>query len=283
MDKKTQRKLAETFLALHHDPKLLVLPNIWDPLGARMLERLGYPAVATASAAVAFSLGYDDGEKITFATMLDVIRRIAASIDVPFTADLERGYADNPRAVAENVRQVIGVGAVGINIEDSTVEGGPLAPVEVQCDLIRAVRSAADEEEVPIVINARTDAFLRDAPASEAEKTEETIARGRAYVDAGADCVYPIVAGNIETLKKIHTEISAPVNVYAPASSASMQDLEAAGISRLSLGPGLIKASVTAMKNVALALKNYGTFDSFTKDVVSSGEIQDYVSKDRMS
>ena len=97
MDKTTQIQKAEKFLALHHEPKLLVLPNIWDPLGARLLEGLGYPAVATASAAVAYSLGYDDGQKIKFDAMLDVIERIASSVAVPMTADIERGYAEHPQ------------------------------------------------------------------------------------------------------------------------------------------------------------------------------------------
>lgn len=124
MDKTTQIKKAEKFLALHHAPKLLVLPNIWDPLGACLLEGLGYPAVATASAAVAYSLGYDDGQKIQFLAMLHAIERIAASVTVPMTADIERGYAEQPHEIAGNIRQVLHVGAVGINFEDSAFEGG---------------------------------------------------------------------------------------------------------------------------------------------------------------
>ena len=268
---------------LHHDPKLLVLPNIWDALGARLLEGLGFPAVATASAAIAYSLGYDDGQKITFSTMLDVIRRIGSAVEVPLTADIEGGYAESPEEVAANIRQVIQAGAVGINLEDSSSEGGPLRSIDFQCERIRAVKDMADREGIPLVINARIDVFLKDEPAYTSDKVSETIARAKAYLEAGADCVYPITVGDIETLKQIRDETEAPINVYASASTAPMRELEAAGISRLSLGPGLIKASLTTMKNIAIELQNYGSYDLFTKNVISGEEITTYVSKEKMA
>lgn len=282
MDKEKQVRKAREFLAFHHDPKLLVLPNIWDPLGARLLQHLGFAAVATASAAVAYSLGYDDGQRIRFATMLDVIRRVAASVDVPVSADVEGGYAVEPQAVAENVRQVVRAGAVGINLEDGTQDDGPLFPVELQCDRIRAVRAMANREGVPLVINARTDVFIRPAPGRRVDKIAETTTRAKAYLEAGADCIYPITVGDIETLREIHAAIGCPINVYASKSAASMKELEAAGISRLSLGPGLIKASLTAMKKVAMDLKGYGSYDSFARDVISNDEIEDIISPERM-
>ena len=149
MSRKAQIAKAEAFLALHLDPKLLVLPNIWDPLGARLLQHLEFPAVATASAAVAYSLGYDDGQRITLEAMLDVVRRVAESVDIPVSADIEGGYADTPDGVAQNVREVIRAGAVGINLEDGLYEGGPLRPVDGQCERIRAARAMADREGVP--------------------------------------------------------------------------------------------------------------------------------------
>jgi 2-methylisocitrate lyase-like PEP mutase family enzyme len=282
LNKRAQTAKSRDFLALHHDPKLLVLPNIWDPLGARLLQSLGFPAVATASAAIAFSLGYNDGQRIRFAEMLRVIRAIASSVDVPVTADVESGYAVDPSAVADNVRQVIGAGAVGINLEDTEREGGPLFAIELQCDRIRAVRAMADREGVPLVINARTDVFLGERPGSRSDKIAETILRARAYLDAGANCIYPITVGDIETLRLIYEETAAPLNVYATKSTAPMTELEAAGISRLSLGPGLLKASLTTMKKVALALRDYGSYDLFTKGVISTDEVEQYVSHDRM-
>jgi len=279
MDKTTQIQKAEKFLALHHDAKLLVLPNIWDPLGASLLEGLGYPAVATASAAVAYSLGYDDGQKIKFDAMLDVIERIASSVAVPMTADIERGYAEQPDEVAENIRRVMHAGAVGINFEDSSFEGGPLQPIDFQCERIQAIRNMADKEGVPLVINARIDVFMRRGDISRSEKIAETISRGKAYLDAGADCLYPIGPGDVETLKRIREETEAPINVYASQLAASMKELEAIGISRLSLGPGLIRASLTTMRNVAQGLLDYAPYDSFSADVImTSDEIRDYIS-----
>ncbi|MCH8873381.1 isocitrate lyase/phosphoenolpyruvate mutase family protein [candidate division KSB1 bacterium] len=279
MDKTTQIQKAEKFLALHHEPKLLVLPNIWDPLGARLLEGLGYPAVATASAAVAYSLGYDDGQKIKFDAMLDVIERIASSVAVPMTADIERGYAEHPQEIAENIRQVMHAGAVGINFEDSSFEGGPLQPIDFQCERIQAIRNMADKEGIPLVINARIDVFMRSADISRSEKIAETITRGKAYLDAGADCLYPIGPGDIETLTKIQSKTKAPINIYASKLAASMKELEAIGISRLSLGPGLIRASLTTMRNVAQELLDYGSYDSFSaEDIMTSDEIREYIS-----
>lgn len=278
MDNKAQRKKAEAFLTLHHDPKLLVLPNIWDPVGARMLEGVGFPAVATASAAVAFSLGYDDGQKITFDTMLDTITRIAGAVDVPVTADVESGYARDLDDLADNIRRVIRAGAVGINLEDSTRQGGPLRDIEDQCDRLLAARAAADLEDIPLVINARIDVFMRDVgPGDRAELVKETIERAKAYTTAGADCIYPILAGDLETLELIRREVPAPINVYGCESAAPMRDLEAAGISRLSIGPWLLKAGLTRMKEVAVALQDYGSYDVFTNGTMTTEEVRRFV------
>ncbi len=150
---------ADRFRALHHEGRILVLPNTWDPGGARMMEWLGYPAVATASASVAYALGYDDGQQITLDAMLDVVGRVASSVKVPVTADMEWGYAEQPKDVAENMRRVLRAGAAGINLEDSIREGESMFETELQCARIRAVREMSRREGVPLFINARTDVF----------------------------------------------------------------------------------------------------------------------------
>jgi 2-methylisocitrate lyase-like PEP mutase family enzyme len=269
---------AERLLALHHEPELLVLPNIWDPLGARLLESLGFPAVATASAAVAFSLGYDDGQRIRFEAMLEVVRRIVESVGVPVTADVESGYAREPEDVARNVRDVLRAGAAGINLEDSDHAEGGLLPIELQCARIQAVRAMADREGVPLVVNARIDTFMHVDDRSHEERLRETVERGKAYADAGADCLYPITVGDLESLRVLLAETRAPINVYAGPSTAAMRDLEAAGVSRLSVGPGLLRASVTAMKRIAEDLRDHGSYEAFTTEVLSSDEIRRLVS-----
>lgn len=282
MSNEDQVRKARDFHKLHHDPKLLILPNVWDPLGSRLLEGLGYPAVATASAAVAYSLGYDDGQKISFAAMLDVIRRIASSVHVPVTADVEAGYAEKPEDVAGNMRQVIHAGAVGINLEDSVSDEHRLYDVEMQCARIRAVREMAEREGIPLFINARVDTFILGVPERMEERIKETINRAKAYLSAGASGIYPIVVSDLSTLRMILKEIQAPINVYASVKTPAIRDLEQAGISRLSLGPGLLRASFTTMKRIAEDLLQQGTYDAFTRDAVSSDEIVSYLSRDRM-
>ncbi len=273
---------ARLFLSLHDGPGLLILPNIWDPLGARLLQSLGYPAVATASAAVAYSSGYDDGEKLTFNAMLAVISRIADSVHVPLTADVERGYADSPAGVADNASRVLEAGAVGINIEDSFSEGGPLRTTDEQCARIAAIRAMTQKAGVHMVINARTDIFITDSGATLQERIKETITRGKEYMAAGADCLYPIGAGDRDTVSQIVAGIGSPVNIYLRQGVASMSDLEAAGVRRLSLGPNLLRAAVQAMRQVAVQMRGHGGYDTFGEDVITSDEIRRIVRSGRM-
>ena len=247
-----------------------------------MMEHLGYPAVATASASVAYALGYDDGQQITLDAMLDVVGRIARAVKVPVTADMEWGFAEQPEEVAANMRRVLEAGAVGINLEDSIHEGEVLLPVEAQCERIRAVREMAEQEGVPLFINARTDVFFPRVPGTAAEKLDEAITRARAYLEAGADCFYPILLGDLDTLKRIYEAIRAPINVLAPTSKATLEELEEAGIARVSLGPALMRATLTAMRNIGIGLQNYGPFDPFTRDMITGDEIRAYVSKTPM-
>jgi len=233
--------------------------------------------------AVAFSLGYDDGESVSLDAMIDAIERIAAAVSVPVTADIEGGYAGTPAGVGATVRRVIEAGAVGVNIEDGTFDGGPLRTIDEQSERIRAARSAAEREGVPLVINARIDTYLGGVTGTNEELIEETVARARAYLAAGADCVYPIALGDLASLMRLRDAVGgAPINVLATTGTPPLRDLEAAGIRRVSVGPGLLKASLTAMKRVAAELLNYGSYDVFTKGVMTSDEARALVRTDRM-
>lgn len=278
-DRNAQAKKARDFLALHHDPKLLVLPNVWDPLGARMLVSLGFPAVATASAAVAYSLGHDDGECLTFDAMLDAVERVASAVSVPVSADIERGYAESPDGVRANVRAVIRAGAVGINLEDSYQEGGPLRPLDDQVARIAAARDAAAGEDVPLVINARVDTHMGGVAGSAAELLEITTERARAYLDAGADCVFPILLSDLDDLKKLRAAVDAPINAFVWAQSPPLRDLEAAGIARVSVGPGWLKTAATAMRRVAEALRDYEA-GALVEGVMVTDEIREFVRRE---
>jgi 2-methylisocitrate lyase-like PEP mutase family enzyme len=245
-----------------------------------MLAGLGFPAVATASASVAFALGYDDGQRIRFGTMCEVIRRIAEAVPVPVTADLESGWAVEPPDVAANVREAMQAGAVGINFEDSLIEGEPVLPIERQCERIRAIRTRADEEGIPLVINARTDVFLHGGQPHP-ELVAEAIERGVAYREAGADCFYPVTVGDVETLRTIRDAVELSLNVYASATAAPFDELRAAGVTRLSVGPGLLRVSITAMKRAAESLRARGTYEAFHEGMVTGAEIREWISDER--
>lgn len=271
---KEQRKKAERLLKLHHRDKILILPNIWDVLGARLLEKIGFEAVATASASIAYSQGYDDGEIISFDEHLCILERIAKSTKLPVTADIERGYADNFVDLTQNIERLIGTGIVGINIEDSLGDGGKLVPVDYQCDKIRAIRNVADKKGVPLVINARTDVYISEEFGD--KKVEECIRRAAVFSDAGADCLYPI-ACSMDELKQLLDRIKIPINVFADQKALPLKELEDLGVARVSIGPALLKSSLTKMMDVAETLKNYGSYECFTDGILSTDEVLEII------
>src|SRR3989475_10121685 len=154
----SQREQAETFRRLHREGGILVLPNAWDVITARVIESAGFAAIATSSAGVAWALGYADGERISRGEMLAVVRRIGSSVRVPVTADVEAGYGTTPEAAAETARGVIAAGAASLNLQDATDEGR-LLDLTLQVERVRAVREAGAAARVPLGVNARTDAF----------------------------------------------------------------------------------------------------------------------------
>src|SRR2546425_5062383 len=177
------REKAETLRRLHAGPAVLLLPNAWDVASARIVEQVGFPAVATSSAGVAHVLGYPDGERITRTEMLDMVRRIAAAVAVPVTADVEAGYGITADAAAETARGGIAPAAVGMNLEDPTPDGAML-PIEAQVERIRAARAAAGH----LAINRRTDGLPQTG-------IEEAIRRAPAYLSAGAHrALVPLVS-----------------------------------------------------------------------------------------
>jgi 2-methylisocitrate lyase-like PEP mutase family enzyme len=221
---------------LHHDPKLLVLPNAWDVASARALAALpGCRAVATTSAAVARSLGFEDGEQAPAEEMLRAAERIAAAVDVPVSADLERGYGD-PVGTA---RAAWAAGVVGLNVEDST--GGRLVPVGEQAKVIRAIRAAVPE----LVVNARIDVFIRTTGG-----VDDAVERAGAYLEAGADCVYPILCPT-DAVAELAERIAGPVNVVVVPGLPSPAELERLGVARLTWGPGLATAAYGEAARIA--------------------------------
>src|SRR5205823_7441796 len=161
LDRAQQSDKAERFRALHRGPKVLVLPNAWDVVSARIFEEAGAAAIATTSAGVAFTLGYPDGQKISREEMMAAVARIAAKVKIPVTADVESGYGNRPEEAAETARALIEVGAVGLNLEDASHDSrSPLLDLSPQLEKVAAVRETGKAKGVPLVVNARTDVYL---------------------------------------------------------------------------------------------------------------------------
>ena len=267
LDKQTQTSLAIQFRQQHFGSRLLILPNIWDALGARLMENLGYPSVATASVATALTNGFLDGEHIPFGRLLEIVRTIASSVRLPLTVDMERGFAqDNIQQLQENILLLIEHGAIGINIEDSRPDHKSLFSVSEQCRKIEAVREISLRCGVPLVINARTDVFLT---GSETNALEEGIVRGQAYKAAGADCIYPVTISSYESISRFVGEVGMPVNVLLMKSIPDLKRLKEIGVARVSLGPNLLSHVLASMKEIAEGLMHENSSAFFNRELPS--------------
>lgn len=261
MNTSEQRKLAEDFRKLHRAPPILLLPNSWDPMSARIFEAAGFPAAATTSGGLAWALGYQDGEKAPWPEVVAATHRIAEAIRVPLTADIETGYGATPDALARSVTEIIGAGAVGVNLEDGTPN--PQEPVRTIDDAaarIRAARAAASAAGVPVVINARVDLYLKHV-GDEATRFTETVRRAEAYLAAGADCIFVFAVADIDLIKKLTAAIKAPVNVVGRAGGPGLKALEAAGVARVSIASGASMVVMSTIQRIAEELHQKGEFD----------------------
>lgn len=265
-DKSVQAAKAESFRQQHYGDTLLILPNIWDAMGARLMVKIGYPSVATASVATALANGFADGEKIPFLRLLEIVQTIASAVHVPVSVDIERGFAQDLPALKDHVRFLLEAGAVGINIEDSKPDGRSLYSIQEQTRKIEAVRETALQYGVPIVINARTDVFLL---AKGEGSVREGIERGQAYRSAGADCFYPVTINNHEDIAQIVRELRMPVNVLLMKPLEDLWQLKKIGVARLSLGPGLLNHALTTMKDLAEGLMRYDSTSYFNRDLLT--------------
>ncbi len=257
-----RRQKANTFRELHHSGKVLILPNVWDVAGAGIVEDAGFPAIATTSAGIAFSLGYPDGQKISRDEMLARVGRIVRAAKVPVTADVEAGYGERPEDAAETARAVIEAGAVGLNLEDSTDDPQhPLISMNLQLEKIHAVREAAMKSSVLLVLNARTDVYLAEVGAPEL-RYFEAIKRVMAYRDAGADCVFVPGLRDRETIKQLVQDAKCPINILAGPGSLPIPELQNLGVARVSLGSGPMRATLGLLRRIAEEVNTSGTYSS---------------------
>ena len=257
---------VRALLALHSGPGF-VLPNAWDAGSALVFERLGFPAIATTSAGIAWSLGLPDGGPLTREANLLRVAQIASAVAVPVTADLEDGYGEAPDAVAETVRLALEAGVVGGNIEDA--RNGVLYPLERAVERLVAVREAAPSGT--FALNARTDTYFG---AGSGDPFGETVARAHAYVDAGADCIFVPGVSDGETIRRLVAEIPAPLNIVAGLAGAiDARTLFSLGVRRVSVGGGVARAALSLVERAGRELLDSGTL-GFLDGAASYAETQ---------
>jgi 2-methylisocitrate lyase-like PEP mutase family enzyme len=231
---------------LHTGPELLVLVNVWDVASAKVVAGLpGCRAVATASHSIAASFGYPDGEVIPASLMIEAVGRIAAAVALPVTADLEAGYGD----VGETIRRAIGVGVVGANIEDE------LRPLDEAVAGVRAAVRAGEAEGVPFVLNARTDAYLLAGDRDPSDLLADAIERGRAFLEAGADCVFVPGQLDADTVRRLVEGIGErKVSILGLPGTPEPRELAKLGVARVSFGPWPQRVALTALADVGADL-----------------------------
>src|SRR5713226_4237533 len=262
MDVRIQAEKAERFRKLHGGPRILALPNAWDVASARILEEAGYPAIATSSAGVPFSLGYPDGQRVSRDQMLEVVGRIALAVRVPVTADMESGYGTTVKDMVETAKAMIAAGAIGMNLEDVTGDDeSSHVGLPLQVEKIRAIRETASSAGVTLVLNARTDIYLM--PIGEAAtRFERTVERLRAYREAGADCLFAPGVSDKDTIRNLVKALVAPLNILVSQGCPSLAELEQIGVARASAGSAVMRAALGVVRRVAKDWMARGTYDS---------------------
>jgi len=275
MAREAQQALAARFRALHQGPHILVIGSVWDIPSAILFERAGFQALGTSSAGVAFSEGYPDGERIPRDAMLKAVARVVKSVRIPVSADLESGFGAAPQEVADTCSQLLATGVVGVNLEDATaasVAAGGLLELSHQVAKIRAVRSAARDFGVDLFINARTDTYWLLHGWDAQTLRAETIRRGKAYLEAGADGVFVpgvLAQGDIAALVKA---LDAPLNVLAIPGCPPVGTLARLGVRRVSQGSGPARACLALAQDIAHALLKEGNYEAFQRSAIPYSE-----------
>jgi 2-methylisocitrate lyase-like PEP mutase family enzyme len=285
MDSGTQRNKAEHLRKLHQESDVLVLPNAWDSLSARVFETCGFAAIATTSAGIAYTLGYPDGQMLGRAEMAEATSRVAAAVKVPVTADVEAGYGTSPEDAAETARAIIEAGAVGLNLEDAADVAAPgsedhlgdepeasqVVDLQLQLEKIRAVVQAGEEVGVPVVVNARTDLYWRSVGDPQ-WRFSEAIRRANAFLEAGAECVFVPGVKDPETISALAHEIAGPLNVLASPGISPIPELARLGVRRVSVGSGPVRAVMGLVDSIGRELLECGTYDTIGEKAISYPE-----------
>jgi len=248
---------CELLRSLHRPGTPILLPNAWDVGTARAVVAAGFPVVATTSGGVAATLGYEDHEGAPRGEMLAAAARIVKGVDVPVTVDAEAGYGMEP---AELVAVLRSMGAAGCNLEDSDYAAGSLSDPDRHAEWLVAVRHAASAEGYPLVINARVDVFLHPFLAgagagTQEELVPEALRRAHAYLEAGVDCVFPIVLWETDALRHFTSEVGGPVNIVRLPQAPSLAELAGMGVARVSWGVLLYRGAMARFEDELASLQ----------------------------
>jgi 2-methylisocitrate lyase-like PEP mutase family enzyme len=261
----TQTEYARRLHELHQPGSPLVLANVWDAVGARLVATAGAKAVATASASASWTLGVQDGGGLAREDAVALVGRVVRAVELPVTADLEDGYGDTATEVGETVAQVIAVGAVGVNLEDG------LRSAAEHAECVAAAKAVADAAGIPIYLNARTDVYLRRIGDPET-RLAETLDRARLYLAAGASGIFVPGLADPAVIATLAAELPAPLNVLAGPGLPTVPELAQLGVARVSLGPRPALAAYTALRRAAEELHSAGTYQALA-DTLSYADL----------
>jgi 2-methylisocitrate lyase-like PEP mutase family enzyme len=279
MNSNLQKEKATQFQGFHQGPPLLVLPNVWDAASARIIEQAGFRAIATTSSGVAAALGYSDGQHMSREMMIDAVARITQVVECPVTVDIEAGYGRSIQEVLQTIKAVIMTGAVGINIEDSLKQQEKaLVDIAYQVELIKALRELATSMDVPFVINARVDVFLLAIGEPES-RFEHTVQRANAYLQAGADCIYPIGILDRSLIADLVKAINGPINILGGPPVPPLPELAQLGVARVSLAGNLMRSVLGHLRAVAQELHESGTYTRMSAEALSGAEFRSLFTK----
>lgn len=252
----TSAAKADLLRSLHVPGSPLILTNVWDAVTARIVaESPGVTAIATASHAVSFAHGVEDGEGLSVEQALSVASIVSRAVTLPVSVDFEKGYAADPAGVQYNVERLIESGAVGLNIEDSV--GAPKAPqfaIEVAAARVAAARAAGDSTGIPVVINARVDTLAGGGD------WDEAVARANAYLDAGADCIFFLGLSSEQLVADAIAQVNGKVSVIARPGAVPLAKLAELGVSRVSFGPFTLGLTLSHLRAAATQLTALGDY-----------------------
>ncbi|MGO4447042.1 isocitrate lyase/phosphoenolpyruvate mutase family protein [Mycobacterium sp. 2YAF39] len=247
MSDQVLEKRADSLLSLHRPGNPVVLPTVWDAWSARLAVDAGFAALTVGSHPLADSVGKSDQEGMTFEDVLARVSQITAAVEVPISVDIESGYGE---PASRLINGLLEAGAVGLNIEDTVhKEGGRLRSATEHAELVGALRRAADEAGVHVVINARTDLFIR-ADGDESDRVDRAIARLTEAASAGADSLYPVGRHEPDTLRRLTSELPLPVNAIAVPEQDDPASFGPLGVGRISFGPFLQRALSASAQSI---------------------------------